>query len=180
MITPASIGVEDLPRSNGVGELGTRLGVPDEVAGSCPAIAALDRRYLSGGTRGNFFGCFDDLLRYPSCTVSLPEITPDRVAAIMYTSGTTAHPKGVVHSHETLIQTAQVLRQMQLDERQVVLVMSSMAHLMGLMLLTSGLLNGATTVITRPFDFSSSLDAFERWGCSFTLALHTLRFFVGD
>jgi len=43
-----------------------------------------------------------------------------------------------------------------------------------LMLLTSGLLNGATTVITRPFDFSSSLDAFERWGCTFTFALPVL------
>src|SRR5581483_10278788 len=137
------------------------LGQPDlydDIAASCPAIAALDRRYLTGKARGSFFSSFGDLLRSPSQSVSLPKVTPDRTAAIIYTSGTSAHPKGVVHSHETLIETARAMRQMHLDEDQVALIMSSMAHQVGFgMAFTSALVNGASIVITRPFEFSNSL-----------------------
>ena len=151
------------------------IGQPDlyaAITGSCPALSELHARYLTGegGSKGT--GSFRDLLGTPARAVSLPEIAPDQVAAIMYTSGTTARPKGVVHSHETLGQTARAMQQMRLDEDQVVLVMSSMSHQIGFgMLFLSALLNGATTVITRPFEFLSSLDAFERWRCTYTLGL---------
>jgi acyl-coenzyme A synthetase/AMP-(fatty) acid ligase len=36
----------------------------------------------------------------------LPEVDADQPALIIYTSGTTAHPKGVTHTHRTLICTA--------------------------------------------------------------------------
>lgn len=49
----------------------------DEVAGSCPAIAALERRYLSGRPGSAFLGSFDDLLRSPAHSVSLPKITQE-------------------------------------------------------------------------------------------------------
>jgi long-chain acyl-CoA synthetase len=35
----------------------------------------------------------------------------------------------------------------------------------------SGLLNGATVVITKPFDFTSVLEAYGRWGCTYTVGL---------
>jgi long-chain acyl-CoA synthetase len=151
------------------------IGQPDlygAISGSCPAVSVLHARYLTGvgGSKGD--GSFHDFLATPVRAVSLPEITPDQVAAILYTSGTTAHPKGVVHSHETLAQTARVMRHMRLDEDQVVLIMSSMAHGIGFaMLFLAALQNGATTVITRPFEFVSSLDAIERWRCTYTLGL---------
>jgi long-chain acyl-CoA synthetase len=64
------------------------------------------------------------------------------------------------------------MRQMGLDEDQVVLVMSSMAHMIGFeMLFLSALINGATTVITRPFECLSALSAYAHWGCTYTLAL---------
>ena len=49
----------------------------------------------------------------------------------MYTSGTTAHPKGVVHTHGTLFETTRAVHDMQLDENQVLVITSSMAHLVG-------------------------------------------------
>src|SRR5215472_1421685 len=42
-------------------------------------------------------------------SVALPDVTPDRVAAIMYTSGTTARPKGVMHTHVSLIAGAEMM-----------------------------------------------------------------------
>jgi len=151
------------------------VGQPDlytEVARSCPAIAAIEFRYLTGGPQGNQASSFDDLLHNPAGSVPLPEIAPDQVAAILYTSGTTARPKGVVHSHESLAQTAHAMHDMRLDQDQVAVVMSSMTHLVGFgMVYLSGLLNGATVVITQPFDFRSVLQAYARSGCTYTMGL---------
>ena len=151
------------------------VGQPDlyaEIIGSCPAMSELNARYLSDGHVGSGIRSFHDLLETPAYGVSLPEIPAEHVAAILYTSGTTANPKGVVHGHDTVVQTAHMMRQMGLDEDQVVLVMSSMAHMIGfVMLFLSALLNGATTVITRPFECLSALSAYEHWNCTYTLAL---------
>jgi acyl-CoA synthetase (AMP-forming)/AMP-acid ligase II len=151
------------------------LGQPDlygEIATSCPAVAVLEARYLTRGPSRGRIRPFEDLLRPPARVVSLPDVTADQLAAILYTSGTTARPKGVAHSHKTLAQTARAMRQIGLDQDQVALVMSSMAHGVGFgMLFLSGLLNGATVVITRALDAANALKAHERWRCTYTLAL---------
>jgi long-chain acyl-CoA synthetase len=144
----------------------------DEAAKSCPALAAVELRYLLDFPGGGAIRPFDHLLASAGGPTSLPEIAPNQIAAILYTSGTTARPKGVTHSHQSLIQIAHVMRCMQLDQAQVAVVISSMAHLVGFgMLFLSGLINGAAVVITRPFDFDSVLDAYARWRCTYTFGL---------
>jgi len=143
----------------------------DEIAHACPALEELSALWLTrpAGQTGH---AFDDLLRTPTRNASLPDVPAEETAAIMYTSGTTAHPKGVVHTHGTLLKTARAMHDMQLDENQVLVVTSSMAHLVGLgMGLLSALVNGATTVITLPFDFDGALNAFERWRGTYMVTL---------
>ena len=110
------------------------VGQPDlyaEIIGSCPAMSELHARYLSDGRVGSG-RVLSTIFSKPRLTASLfRKFAPDHVAAILYTSGTTANPKGVVHGHDTVIQTARMMRQMGLDEDQVVLIMSSMAHMIG-------------------------------------------------
>jgi long-chain acyl-CoA synthetase len=53
------------------------------------------RGVLNGAER------FDDLVRV---SVPVPPVEPTQLAAVLYTSGTTARPKGVMHSHATLRQ----------------------------------------------------------------------------
>jgi len=147
-------------------------GLYREAEASCPVIGTLDLRYFTGDASPEEFGSFDSLLRPPSSHVSLPHIAPDHVAAILYTSGTTARPKGVTHTHRTLIGTARAMREMRLDQDQIAVVMSSMAHLIGFgMMFLSGLLNGATVVITRPFEFEPVLRSFARWGSTYAAGL---------
>lgn len=151
------------------------IGQPElygETVRSCSAMNSLELRYLTGDTPGNQTSSFSELLGPVAGTVLLPEIARDQVAAILYTSGTTSRPKGVIHSHESLAQTALAMRHMYLDQDQVAVVMPSMTHLIGFgMMFLSGLLNGATVVITQPFDFKGVLEAYERWRCTYTTGL---------
>jgi long-chain acyl-CoA synthetase len=143
----------------------------DEIAHSCPALEELSALWLTPPA-GHTGRAFDDLIRTPARNVLLPDVPAEETAAIMYTSGTTAHPKGVVHTHGTLLETARAMHEMQLDENQIVVITSSMAHLVGLgMGLLSALVNGATTVLTLPFDFDGALNAFERWHGTYMVTL---------
>jgi long-chain acyl-CoA synthetase len=151
------------------------IGQPDlhaEASRSSSAFTALDLLYATGRHPDKQVRDFEDLLQPAAGAFPLPEIAPDQIAAILYTSGTTARPKGVTHSHESLTQTAHAMRQMCLDQDQVAIVMSSMAHTVAFaMMFLSGLLNGATVVITLPFDFKSVLESHAEWGANYLVGL---------
>lgn len=151
------------------------IGQPELYAGlgiSCPAIDSLELRYLTGVAPDAQARSFDDLLVATNGFFAGPEISSDQIAAILYTSGTTARPKGVMHTHESLAQTAQAMGQMGLDRNQVAVVMTSMTHLIGFgMMLLSGLVNGATILISRPFDFKSTVQAIAHQRGTYLLGL---------
>ncbi len=89
-----------------------------EIRAQCPQLANIWfddprglRNYSEPGLRS-----LDDLLESgrqheaalgPRVSAEIERTTPDDVAAMFFTSGTTGHPKGVVHSHRTLIDRAQ-------------------------------------------------------------------------
>jgi acyl-CoA synthetase (AMP-forming)/AMP-acid ligase II len=67
------------------------------------------RRYLTaGGASRPGFTPFDQLLSGPAGAVPEPTFGADQPAAILYTSGTTARPKGVTYTHATLEQNCLV------------------------------------------------------------------------
>jgi acyl-CoA synthetase len=82
---------------------------------------------------------YDDMLRYedlvgaePVDVTTLPEVDPNSVKAILYTSGTTGTPKAVMHSHNTLARVIQnSLDYWQMDERDVMLMPSPVTHITG-------------------------------------------------
>jgi long-chain acyl-CoA synthetase len=154
------------------------IGQPDlysEVVGLQKQLSELRRLYLIGnGSSVDGVRPFEELLQPLPEPVSLPAFAAGQAAAILYTSGTTAHPKGVTHSHETLAQTARSMRGLQVDENQVVIVITLMAHIVAFgMLFLGSLLNGATVVLLPRIEPQSVLQAFQRHRCSCTLGLPT-------
>jgi len=154
------------------------IGQPElyaEIVGLRKELPQLRKWYLSGEcTPDEDVTPFQDLLRPVPSTGLLPAVAAKQTALIIYTSGTTAHPKGVTHSHEMLTQIAHAMRGLELDENQITVVASSMAHILGFgMVFLAGLLNGATVVLLPRIDPQSVLQAFAQHRCTHMIGLPT-------
>ena len=89
-------------------------------------------------------------------------VDPAATAFIMYTSGTTGFPKGVVRTHELLRNVEQRAVHMAITESDTILNYLPLFHAFGL---SEGafmsLITGARQIVTRGFDAEESLDLIE-------------------
>jgi feruloyl-CoA synthase len=87
----------------------------DAYAGALEAVSA-GRAVItsSGRTARGHLGCFDELAATaPTGRVEerFAAVGPDTVAKILFTSGSTGHPKGVINTHRMLCANQQMIRQ---------------------------------------------------------------------
>jgi long-chain acyl-CoA synthetase len=114
---------------------------------------------------------FDALFAHDSGR-SLPPVTPDAAAVILYTSGTTARPKGVLHTHQSLWHCARLFSEAaELRSDGRMLLMCPMMHMSGLLQLLTTVFSGGTAVIVPPLDPVAALDAIERARCTHMFGL---------
>ena len=105
----------------------------------------------------------------------LPIPKADDPALLLYTSGTTARPKGVSHSQSTLAGNASYMDAWGFKPDDHTLLFTAMVHASGaIMLLMSSLWMGATVTIVPVFDAGAVLDTWERSGATFYMSLPTL------
>ena len=101
---------------------------------------------------------------------ALPANEIDRPALIIYTSGTTARPKGVTHTHATLVRTVETM--WRIGPAGIGIAVTSIMHPSGIYCLVLPTLLAAGTVVLVPmFDPVEVLDAIERHRCTNTFLL---------
>jgi long-chain acyl-CoA synthetase len=105
----------------------------------------------------------------------LPEVHEQQPAVILYTSGSTARPKGAVHTHRTLLAAVRLGSRYLLRDERTSLVMTPIMHALGLgVALLPAIDRGAQAVLLSRFDAGAALDAIERFRCSFTITMPAL------
>jgi len=94
----------------------------------------------------------------------MPTVDPTRVLLLMYTSGTTAAPKGVLHTHETLMAEVRSLERVhRLTPADVTLMPSPLTHISGVIhAILSPALLGTTAVLMERWSPQSGLRLIER------------------
>lgn len=95
---------------------------------------------------------------------------PNDLAVLVYTSGTTGHPKGVMLSHGNLISNAMAVASLfDLPRDQRSMMVLPMSHVYGILLMNLGALTGGVSTMLRWFDAEQALrtiDEFRVERCS--------------
>lgn len=141
--------------------------------GMLPGLPHLKHLIVIDGQGDN---CFEKLLMCddtPALSNNIQE--PDDVMLLMYTSGTTGEPKGVMHTANTLFSNLHAyIEAMELSSSDVVLGASPMAHLTGYGYLTMiPLILNATTVSLDIWDPAQALEIICQENITFSMASAT-------
>ncbi len=105
-----------------------------------------------------------------------PGLTPEDVAYLTYTSGTTGPPKGAMNTHGNIAFNARVYQIMQkIDENDVVLGVAPLFHVTGEVAhLAIAALAGIPVVLYYRFDSGETLRLIEKWKVTVTVASITV------
>ena len=135
----------------------------DTVLGGLSALPALKFAVVVGDDAPGYGAVgYAELLRQPGGAYRQPSPDPGDRAVMMYTSGTTAEPKGVQHSHRTLLAeaTSQVYTLNGPGARHLGLFPPG--HMAGLLSLLRILLLGTPTVVVEAWDAALAATLIDR------------------
>ncbi|WP_436740019.1 long-chain-fatty-acid--CoA ligase [Streptomyces sp. BBFR102] len=136
-----------------------------------PSVDSIGTVIVVGGegeTPGRHLAYEDLLASAPP--MELPDISEESTALIMYTSGTTGRPKGVMLSHRNMqVQAITCIQAMDIfDDSDVGFLTAPFFHIAGLGSIVANFLVGSAVVIhpLGAFDPKAVLDAYEREGAT--------------
>jgi len=101
---------------------------------------------------------FDDVLRDTAPMAKPEAVIPNDLAALIYTSGSTGNPKGVMHTHQSMVFAAESIAEyLRLSEVDRILCVLPLAFDYGLYQLLMAIRLGATLVLERSFTYPAQI-----------------------
>lgn len=141
-----------------------------------PQLPHLEHALVVGGSGGRETSFEHMLLNSPPTAAERTAMaarrpSPNDLALIMYTSGTTGEPKGAMHTSNTLVAcSTNMVRDIPLSSDAVVLMGSPYAHLTGYLYgMVNPLRLGTTAVALDTWAAPAAADLIEKEGCTFTM-----------
>lgn len=132
-----------------------------------------------GGQSPDYAHDYEDLLAQSSADEPTIKAGDDDNLFIMYTSGTTGHPKGVVHTHQTVMWAILTLNNsadIQFDDTYLILL--PMFHVGALTPMIASVYKGNVLVIQRTFDPEAVWSLIEQEKVNTTLAVPAMLGFM--
>ncbi len=109
--------------------------------------------YISTGNYGDNVLSYEDLISSASDSEPLVTVEPDDMAMIMFTSGATGFPRGVISTHRNIMaNTNTMCLELDLVPEDISLLAMPLFHLGGLWPMLSMVYRGGTTVLMPRFD----------------------------
>jgi acyl-CoA synthetase len=109
-------------------------------------------------------------------TTGLPpaDPNPDKVVYLAFTSGTTATPKGVMHSDNTLLANARAMvADWHHDSRTILLSLSPLSHHIAAVAIAQAMTAGMELVVNQPPPGKTPLDWIVETGASYVMGVPT-------
>ncbi len=109
-----------------------------------------------------------------SADMPSPDLNPDKIVYLAFTSGTTGLPKGVMHSDNTLLANGRVLvKDWHHNELSVLLTLSPLSHHIGTVAVEQWLVAGMQLVIHNPAAGVAALDLILDTGATYVMGVPT-------
>lgn len=148
------------------------------VAGLWPELPHLKDVFVVGEEIPDGMHRFDTFLEtpwedeVPAATIEAARPDPNSVATLMFTSGTTAEPKGVMHTHNTIVAaTMQLKGSFGFDSDDVIFMASPIGHSTALIVgARLPVQYGLTTIWQEHWDAAEAVELIHSERCSYTLS----------
>ena len=154
------------------------IGQPDLFVHAAKATAQVPLRYMVGNDAQGLLS-FNDLLAPGSPAAAMPVIDLDAPTVVLYTSGTTARPKGVIHTRRSLAATTAASADAFFQKTDRISIVLPMVHIAALSAFFTAVLLEIIPVVL-PFEPSAVLDAVEKHEITILTAMPALFRMLAD
>jgi acyl-CoA synthetase (AMP-forming)/AMP-acid ligase II len=135
----------------------------DEIVREVRTTAPGVKQYVSTGNAAGDEFSYEELISHASDEEPLNTVTSDDMAMIMFTSGATGFPRGVISTHRNIMaNTNTMCLELDLVPEDISLLAMPLFHLGGLWPMLSMVYRGGTTVLMPRFELESMFDIIQR------------------
>ncbi|WP_284035462.1 long-chain-fatty-acid--CoA ligase [Neobacillus sp. 114] len=135
----------------------------------------LDLIMVNGDDCNSQFLHYERLIQAAAPDEPKENIQEQDIFGLMYTSGTTGMPKGVIHTHRSLIEIAvRFIIEARVEEKDHTLIVSPLFHLSGFGTLLPSVIQGAQVITMKNYDPELFLKTISDYKITFSLPVPTM------